>query len=279
MATEAELRAQVYEVEYAKEGARLIAESIVTDLPLEDFLRSPADVATTLTQALVLGLGPILTRATTDAAQSFGPLGIESLPLGGIDAVRDVVTRDFVTQAVSALRTAGESAAASIREIIGSAASSEVIQAALSSTEVRIRVLGSIIATIKRLAARLIQQIRRAVMETAMRAHESLARATQQPLPVYSWVTLLDGRVCKGDFAVACQRRHGRRATFTDWKSAGLPGSPTLRCNGDCRCLLSRSRENVPVAIDVGSDVKRAKEAARERYGDRPQMQPVPFGS
>lgn len=47
------------------------------------------------------------------------------------------------------------------------------------------------------------------------------------------WQAVGDDRTCE-----SCDDRHGEEATMDEWNGRGVPGSPNLVCDGNCRCEL-----------------------------------------
>ena len=67
------------------------------------------------------------------------------------------------------------------------------------------------------------------------------------------WVAVGDDRTCPD-----CDSRHDEEpTTMAAWEAVGLPGSPNLICNGNCRCML------IPAAwTEAAEGVAQDEEAA-----------------
>lgn len=87
-------------------------------------------------------------------------------------------------------------------------------------------------ALAERMATDLQRQLRQQALEAVRQLHLRETGARGESLMI--WVTVgPDEKTCN-----SCEPRHGEQRTLRTWQRRGMPGSPVLLCNGNCRCRL-----------------------------------------
>jgi hypothetical protein len=67
--------------------------------------------------------------------------------------------------------------------------------------------------------------------KTAIRDYRH-ARLDEMGFTKFAWIAVVLGS------CPSCIKRHGKVKTMAQWEAMGLPGSPVLYCEDDCRCGL-----------------------------------------
>jgi AcrR family transcriptional regulator len=272
------IQQHIENVEYAKQMARELAGNAVEQLDLRDVLSNDAErIIEILLAGMLLLLGPYVHDVASEAATYAKDLGLAELSDADIEDVVSQQQNNFVEAARPALAIAIATAIARIHDAMQAGVSEEAIQLSINTDETAGALLAPVAGALRKYAATFIQGVERGVNNVALDSFQtpgdgaelgSVAVASSNLV----WIAVQDANTCVGNFAHACEPRHGTVASIEKWTKDGPPGSPVLLCSmfsprhaSRCRCVLADPKHAlaIPSPVKAGEAVKRGKDRAK----------------
>ncbi|HEX8851173.1 MAG TPA: hypothetical protein VF761_16730 [Gemmatimonadaceae bacterium] len=277
----------VEEVEYVKEHARRVAETVIARVDVRELAQNSAGVVERIIATLLAELGPASRRLATLSATYAVFLGLPKLTAAQVRQLAEEASTKFFAFASPAMTDAGLQVSSRINDMVAAGVDPAGVNAALSSREGPRALMVPLAAVTKRVSASWMQFVDRDINDAAVslavdppktRARdrvfgEKIFSFVVDARP-FTWIAVMDGHTCDGEFPFACAPRHGQRRTLIEWRYHGLPGSPVLVCSmhaprgaSPCRCVLASPKDLEAIealeAIDAADAIKRGKARAR----------------
>lgn len=286
-AIERRILEHVEEVEFLKERARRVAEDILARVDIRELGTNSESVSDTIIAAILAELGPAARRLASLSAAYAVFLGLPKLTATQVRALTEEASTKFYAFAAPTMKDAALQVGYRVNDMVAAGVDPAGVTAALNSRDASRALMVPLAAATKRVAASFIQFIDRDVNDAAVSAAveppEERARDKVFGEKIFAfivdgrpftWIAVMDGHTCEGEFAYACAPRHGKRKTLIEWRYHGLPGSPVLVCSmhaprgaSPCRCVLASPKDLAAIeairAIDASDAIKRGKARAR----------------
>jgi hypothetical protein len=271
----------VEEVEYAKESARRIAESVLQTVDVRELGSNPRGVVDHILAVIFAKLGPAAQNLAALSAAYAVVLGLPKLSNAMVRELTEEAQRKFYAFAAPAMHDAALQVGSRVNDMVASGVDTASVTTALNDPAAVRALMVPLSAVTKRVSSSWMQFVDRDVNDAAVAAavEPPKQRVRDRVLsfvvtgPLFTWIAVMDGNTCDGKLAIACAPRHGLAKPLIEWRFRGVPGSPVLICSmhsprgaSPCRCVLASAKDLEAIeAIDASDAIKRGKERARRR--------------